>query len=1635
MAATDQTYRNQKKLDFVFGVSCVLMLGSVLWMFAQDYNREWKTVQREFRDVEEALNEHMMLKTMPSRDAMEEKNKAARQARNRLETVRDKIGDKERQLLAQRDTQDNKYRSIKAEFDSKMSYYNIAYEHYGRADSKHRVELKKDLDRRKEDLDRLQKELADAQDDLDKTERQIKELERTEVKIGKNRTATLESAQGDVARTEDDLKRLTRQFDVYAKATAKGGWKLGDTFRDLPILDAFESPTKIKQLWLPELTIEYGSFKEVPRYDRCTSCHLAIDRAGYDKATLRELSDEANRGRLHKKLLEAEQIFTERKRDGENLGFDPADLPTQTRGSAWKPALFVLLTTLLLAGIFGFVEHSVRLAISITMAGTLLTVVWGLLVTFVAPKDPTVKIIPLTSGQVTEYCAHPRLDLFVDPASPHPMEKFGCTTCHAGQGSATDFLLAAHTPADTRQEEHWEKEYGWEASHFWDFPMLSSRFVESTCLKCHHQVTDLVRYGSKEEAPKVLKGYELVRENGCFGCHEIAGIKGFREGPRAVGPDLRLEPSPALDFLTSAEQEKAKSDPANPPGTFRKAGPSLRRLAEKTNQGWTRRWLYSPRGFRPDTKMPHFYNLSNNTPNSRIEELPEDQKKFPDTEMHAIAYYLVTESQASLEGRDSARKALEGRLNDLQGQLGDNALRDRDRKELIDVTRRLTDIGLLSAPRRARQINATSTQLRNLQERMQDLYEKQANLQAQGRAAEFTSAEKKELEDGKKQLKVLGDELITEGLPAPLLGKDGKPLPLVAEDGSPVPLPAPVAEKDKAAHLRRGRELFTEKGCLACHTHSSTEKKDQGLPAVMGQANFAPNLSRIAAKIIPQVPAGTPADQVQLRQRTWLVQWIMNPNIHHPRTRMPITHLTAEQAAAVADWLLSQEVKGTDGPNPEGWDVPDPTAPGTDDLVALARVYLAKAPGMTHQDVEEILPPTGTTRQGLTVERARLIREQSPDADELRLEGTISDDEAGRGKLLWYIGRKAIGRLGCFGCHDLPGFEQSKPIGTALNDWGKKDPERLAFEDSDIYVKQVYNVVDVRNDPKDPHKPAGDWKAEGNHRPFEKYFYEALEHHHRQGFLHLKLMDPRSYDYHRIRTWDDRLRMPQFRFARSHRRDKESDADYQARLQREAKGEYDAQAELEEAEAREAVMTFVLGLVAEPVPLKYLHKPGPDRLAEVKGLQVLEKFNCAGCHQVRPGVFEVKTSPETLEALQKTYKDTIGSTGVREDYYFAGHNAWVGLPQPSSDRLLVFGTTLKSEEEEANRVKVRLADALRFAGTDGVVRDLRAGLKPTLSLDQLTSAPVPPYGGTFTELMIDYWKAREATVFKTDDDARAVLPPPLHREGERVQPNWLYSFLLNPGVIRPQGYLRLRMPKFNMSNEDARALVDYFGAASRLGNPGAGVTAQYVTVDQREPDFWRKKTERYVKRLSKEQLDARAKEMVPAWEQELERRKADATSDKARQEWEEKLKKKDFGVLRQEWEQEQVYAMDALRTIANKDWCLQCHSIGRIEIDGPKGPNLALTADRLRPEWLEQWIAMPSRMFAYDTTMPQNFPNAPEEMKQRQQQNKVWVVGTPLEVVEAARDVLMDLPRLENLPGTRKLAPAAAPTPEAGGKQ
>ena len=49
-------------------------------------------------------------------------------------------------------------------------------------------------------------------------------------------------------------------------------------------------------------------------------------------------------------------------------------------------------------------------------------------------------------------------------------------------------------------------------------------------------------------------------------------------------------------------------------------------------------------------------------------------------------------------------------------------------------------------------------------------------------------------------------------------------------------------------------------------------------------------------------------------------------------------------------------------------------------------------------------------------------------------------------------------------------------------------------------------------------------------------------------------------------------------------------------------------------------------------------------------------------------------------------------------------------------------------------------------------------------------------------------------------------------EGDKVQPDWLHGFLMDPIPIRPAAVMR--MPNFHMSSDEAGKLVNYFAAAS-----------------------------------------------------------------------------------------------------------------------------------------------------------------------------------------------------------------------------
>src|SRR5205085_1037576 len=209
--------------------------------------------------------------------------------------------------------------------------------------------------------------------------------------------------------------------------------------------------------------------------------------------------------------------------------------------------------------------------------------------------------------------------------------------------------------------------------------------------------------------------------------------------------------------------------------------------------------------------------------------------------------------------------------------------------------------------------------------------------------------------------------------------------------------------------------------------------------------------------------------------------------------------------------------------------------------------------------------------------------------------------------------------------------------------------------------------------------------------------------------------------------------------------------------------------------------------------------PAAEKAALAKGRQVLDKFNCAGCHQVQPGIYEFKTT-----------RAQVGEKDAEKD-----------------------GKTVKVPVTARDLVLGRLEEMYGTVGTDPSEYDFAGRLTKYLQLrDSQTYAP------------------------PNDNKSFAAGPPSLVNEGEKVQPVWLFQFFLNPVKIRPMAVLR--MPRFNMSSDDAQALVNYFAATSKVTNPGIGLTYPYLAVPEREDAYLAAKESDDIARLKKGNvLDAR----------------------------------------------------------------------------------------------------------------------------------------------------------------------------------
>lgn len=1296
-----------------------------------------------------------------------------------------------------------------------------------------------------------------------------------------NAEKVVASKELDTMNTE--LKRLDEQ--VAQNTSNPGEW-----VTRLPILNAlYSGNVKVEQNWLPDLTINYN-FSQVARFDRCVTCHRGIAKTAPGTASdpmYPTLPEELRNVTVQLATPEAQPAA------GATL-VDVYGMELSNSGIVDDAAVTVHYvlpeTPAAKAGIeSGDVIQEIagsRVFSPAEASERLLTLVdWN-------SKIP----VALRRGLDHPYTSHPRLDLYLTDTSPHPMKDVGCTICHDGQGSGTSFSWTSHTPNDAKEQNRWAQEYGWFDNHHWIFPMKPARFVESNCLKCHHNKGELEPSQKFPDppAPQVVEGWTLVEEYGCFGCHEI---NGWDSPTASVGPDVRLEPNYAevagailhSKALSDGQREMAQQlrvQPSNDelrlqllgalaakptppgeepteaadqspeeaqaqaelsrlatllkdveiPGEYRKVGPSLRYIKSKVDYDWLYSWVRKPADFRPSTKMPQFFGLHEHLSDPDDASQLAESQRFEPIEIRAITEYLLNAS---------------------------------DDFEYLEP--------------------------------------------AQG---------------------------ITE-----------------------------------QASAERGKWQFESRGCLACHAHEE-------FPGIA--SNQGPDLSRLGAKLNTE------------KGRRWLYSWVKQPNRYHARTVMPElyidpiveknaqnqpTGVVTDPAADITAFLLGvpTDWQPTDVPASDDWTAEDKSA-----LADLAQLWLTS---------DAI--PKGRARQYLEGEGFAESQRAKLKTNERVLIGLTDENRVER--QLEFVARNTIGKYGCFGCHDIPGFEDAKPIGTALADWGRKETSKLAFENIHKFLET--HGINPENPTHDAvshadgsanaaETPAGDHAAvegdghdaahaasHGHLDPAdfsadESYFVQSLNSHGRDGFIWQKLRYPRSYDYKttRNKNFNERLRMPKFPF---------------------------------NDQQRQAVITFVLGLVKEPPATKFLFNPDARQQAIVDGRQVLERFNCGGCHTLKmeqwifgygSDTFEDASEVVDYPFLDPGFTDQQIAASLAKDARGLLHANIAGQPvfdeetgQPTwvdEDRQPITAEeVMEAEQEDGEAISVFYRFGLWANELINGQPRLRGVDELLIPADRAKYGPAngnayPAWGGDLARYLFPkvIARAKETNPQVNGREAWGWLPPPLMDEGKKVQTDWLHGFLMDPTMIRPA--VVMRMPNFHMSSEEAEKLVNYFAAMSEAQFPFEYKPQQRAN---------------YLTNLNAKGGDPLA---------------------------------------------------EAMNIVTNGNYCVKCHAVADFAPQGDPntfGPNLADVQSRLRPNFTRDWIANPARILPY-TGMPVNIPYRPDDPHLGGVAQELYH-GTSVQQLNGLVDLLMNFDayarRNTSVSSLVERAAAAQPaggaTPPAGG--
>ena len=181
-----------------------------------------------------------------------------------------------------------------------------------------------------------------------------------------------------------------------------------------------------------------------------------------------------------------------------------------------------------------------------------------------------------------------------------------------------------------------------------------------------------------------------------------------------------------------------------------------------------------------------------------------------------------------------------------------------------------------------------------------------------------------------------------------------------------------------------GEKLFSAVGCMGCHVSENDPSSAPSPTTFKGLSKLqGPNLIGLGSKVSPE----------------WMFNWLKKPHKYMPSTRMPDLRLSDSDARDLTAYL---------------WD-------------------------NKNYDFDQLKPPKEDNEvlDELTLD---WLMKMNPEkyAIEKASKMTKSDKMS-------FVGEKSIRHYGCFGCHNIDGFMDAKPIGVEITSEGSKPVDKFDF--------------------------------------------------------------------------------------------------------------------------------------------------------------------------------------------------------------------------------------------------------------------------------------------------------------------------------------------------------------------------------------------------------------------------------------------------------------------------------------------------------------------------------------------------------------------------------------------------------------